>query len=481
MDNERIAEQNKTVDALLAAEERMRFALENAGVGIWDMDCRTGAFHCSEILEAQCGLKPGGFRGTFEAFVQCIHPDERLSVRETARKAMATGTDFSQGNRVIWPDGTVRWLEGAGRFVLGEDGQPVRGVGISRDVTERYTQEEQLDRTSRRLASIVESSDDAIISKTLEGVITSWNRSAERLFGYSASEAIGQSIALIVPSNRRAEEDQVLASVRNGEPVEMETERQRKDGTRVAISLKVSPIKDAGGHVVGASKIARDITERKKAETTLRQLSGRLLTLKDEERRHLSRELHDSTAQGLAALCINLSVVSERAEAFDPRTQRALAESVALADECLQEVRTVAYLLHPPDLDELGLQFALARYIDGFERRSGITVEIDLPPEVARLSQAAETTLFRIVQECLSNIHHHSGSRTANVRLRCGPSDLVLEIEDGGTGWRGECPAGVGIASMRERLQQFNGSLEVSSRPGKTNVKAVIPLSQIAA
>jgi two-component system NarL family sensor kinase len=481
MINERITDPNLAFDALLVAEERMRFALENAGVGIWDMDCRTGAFHCSEILETQCGLQPGRFGGTFEALVECIHPDERSSVRETARKAMATGTDFSQENRVIWPDGTVRWLDGAGRFFLGEDGQPVRGVGISRDVTERHTQEEHLDRTARLLAAIVESSDDAIISKTLEGVIMSWNRSAERLFGYSASEAIGQSIMLLVPPDLRAEEDRVIASIRNGEPVEMETERQRKDGTRVAISLKVSPITDAGRHVVGASKIARDITERKKAEATLCRLSGRLLNVEDEERRRLSRELHDSTAQRLAALCMNLAVVAETAAAFDQRTQRALSESAALADECLQEVRTVAYLLHPPDLDDLGLQFALARYIDGFVQRSGISVAIDVPPDLGRLPRTVETTIFRIVQECLSNIHHHSGSRTAHIRLRRGPSDVVVDVEDGGTGLQGNGAPGVGIASMRERLQQFSGSLQISSQPGKTNVKAVIPLSHLAA
>ena len=139
-----ITERNRAVEALRTAEERMRFALKNADVGIWDMDGRTGAFHASEILEAQFGVQPGGFAGTFDAFVECVHPDDRSLVLETARKAMATGTDFSLKSRVIWPDGTVRWLIGAGRFFLGEDGQPVRGVGISQDVTERTRDEEAL-------------------------------------------------------------------------------------------------------------------------------------------------------------------------------------------------------------------------------------------------------------------------------------------------------------------------------------------------
>ena len=248
----------------------------------------------------------------------------------------------------------MRWLEGSGRVHLGEHGEPVRGVGISEDVTERRRLAEQSVLSVRRLAAIVESSEDAILSKSPEGVITSWNRAAERLFGYSASEAVGQHITLIVPPDRRAEEELLLARVRSGQSVDMETERQRKDGTTFAISLTVSPVKNADGHVVGLSKIARDITERKKAEAALRQLSGRLLSLEDDERRRLSRELHDNTAQRLAALCMNLSVVSEGVDALDRRSQRALAESVTLAEDCLREVRTVSVLASPARARRVG-------------------------------------------------------------------------------------------------------------------------------
>jgi PAS domain S-box-containing protein len=341
-----------------------------------------------------------------------------------------------------------------------------------RDVTNRM----QLNRAAQRLAAIVESSNDAIVGMNLDGVITSWNRAAERMFGYSAAEAIGQSITLIIPPDRRDEETLVLARVRAGESVEIETLRQHKDGTSVPISLMVSPVKDARGHIVGASKIARDITERKKAKAALGRLSGRLSRLEGEERRRLSRELHDSTAQRLAALCMNLSVAKEAAGALESRAQRALDESAVLADLCLREVRTASYLLHPPELDEFGLQSALARYIDGFIQRSGICVEADVAPDLGRLPQAVETAVFRIVQECLTNIHRHSGSRTAHMRLSRGPSELVLEVRDAGTGVRGNAPPGVGIASMEERLQQFGASLEINSRPGGTIVRAVIPL-----
>jgi PAS domain S-box-containing protein len=138
-----ITERNQAVAALRTAEERMRFALQSAHVGIWDLDCATGALRWSETLESQYGLKPGTFGGTLDAFMEHIHPDERAGVVDTFAKAMQSGVDFSIQNRSIWPDGMVRWLSGAGRIHLGEHGEPVRGVGISLDITERLALEAQ--------------------------------------------------------------------------------------------------------------------------------------------------------------------------------------------------------------------------------------------------------------------------------------------------------------------------------------------------
>jgi two-component system cell cycle sensor histidine kinase/response regulator CckA len=142
-------ELRQSVESLLTSEERTRFALENANVGIWDMDYTTGVLRWSEAIEAHYGLEPGTFGGTFEAFVERIHPDDRASVLEVVTKAMKAGTDFSVQNRSIWPDGTVRWLSGAGRILLGEHGEPVRGVGISLDVTERRILEAQFQQAQK--------------------------------------------------------------------------------------------------------------------------------------------------------------------------------------------------------------------------------------------------------------------------------------------------------------------------------------------
>jgi PAS domain S-box-containing protein len=380
----------------------MRFALESAGVGIWDMDYTTGVHRWSETLEAHYGLKPGTFGGTFAAFVERIHPDDRASVLETVGKAITAGGDFWVQNRTIWPDGTVRWLSGAGRVHRGPHGEPVRAVGITLDVTERkraeaalgqsetrkaavldsvldcivtidadgrviefnaaaertfgYTKAEaigrslaeliippalrdahgaglarylatgegpligklievtavrsdgseipvelaitairsdrapiftgvlrditarkQADQTRARLAAIVDSSDDAIFSTTLDGTVVTWNAGAERLYGYTAAEVVGGSRSLIVPDARSAELTAILEKVARGEACEpFETQRTRKDGSTIDISLTISPMTDPTGRVTGIATVARDVTSRKKAEAEFKHLNDEI-------------------------------------------------------------------------------------------------------------------------------------------------------------------------------------------------------------
>jgi PAS domain S-box-containing protein len=262
------------VEALRTATERTRFALEAAGVGIWDIDFTSDVVHWSETLEVQYGLRPGTFGGTFEAFVECVHPDDRASVLETVGKAMKAGADFTVLNRSIWPDGTIRWLSGAGRIYLGADGEPVRGVGISQDVTARR----HADETRARLAAIVDSTDDAIYSTTLDDTLLTWNAGAERLYGYKAAEVIGRNRALIVPAGASAGLTAAMMEKARrgvaGEP--FETQRVRKDGLVIDVSLTISPIADSTGRVTGASSIARDIGNRKRAEAELQRLNDEI-------------------------------------------------------------------------------------------------------------------------------------------------------------------------------------------------------------
>jgi PAS domain S-box-containing protein len=338
-----------------------------------------------------------------------------------------------------------------------------------------------------RLAAIVESSEDAIIAKDLDGTIINWNRAAERIFGYSAEEAIGQHIALVVPPDRLDEEADILASLRRGERIDhFETVRKRKDGTLLDISVTISPVRDPQGRVIGASKVARDITERKRLALLLQEaeLSGRLLQFQDEEKRRIARELHDGVGQLLAALSMNTSAISSAVSMLSPEVAQKIEEGRSLIDQSLSEIRTISHLLHPPLLDEVGLISALNEYVNGFGERSNIRVILDLPSDLERLPRDVELSIFRIVQECLTNVHRHSGSRTAMVHLSHKPGEIQLEVSDQGRGINPEIQAkflagkssGVGLRGMRERLRQLGGGIEIQSSGKGASVIVVLPL-----
>jgi signal transduction histidine kinase len=225
------------------------------------------------------------------------------------------------------------------------------------------------------------------------------------------------------------------------------------------------------------------IAAQERAEQALRGLSGRLLQTQDQERRRIARELHDSTGQSLAVLTMNLSEVSKKIEGSSPELSRQLAESREIAQSVSDEVRTTSYLLHPPLLDEMGLQAGLRWYTEGFKERSNIEVSLDLPENLERLSPDLELMIFRVVQECLTNIHRHSGSATAAICLSNSMGRLTLQIRDQGKGMppdklagaAGPGTAGVGLRGMRERIKGFGGELEISSDGKGTLVRAVIP------
>ena len=649
--------------------------------------------------------------------------------------ALKTGISVHEQEVVIEkPDGSRVTVSVHIDPIRDQDGAIVGVVNFFHDISER----KRAERTTGLLAAIVDFSDDAIVSKNLDGVITSWNRGAERLFGYAAEEAIGQHVTLIIPRDRHHEEAMILERIRRGERIDhFETVRVRKDGTTRDISLTISPIKDAEGRVVGASKVARDVTERKRVERaaaeqarlldlsfdaifvrdpadritywnngarrlygytfeealgrvshellrtqfsealdrvterlnrdkhwsgelihkrkdgtqvvvasrwTLYQrdhgnescvletnsditqqkekekalreseerfraivettpecvklvaadgtllhmnsaglamvgadcaervvgknvydliapehrdrfrafnekvcrgekgslefdivgldgtrrhmethgaalrnpdgtlvqlavtrdvtgrreaeearkqaeLSARLLQVQDEERRRIARELHDGIGQLLAAMSMNASRVVDEKSNLSLDAARCAEENSALIQQVSKDIRTMSYLLHPPLLDELGLPAALRWYVDGFAERSKIAASVEIPGEVGRLPQEHELCLFRIAQECLTNIHRHSGSSTALVRLWRTPGEITLEVKDEGRGINREIrsriaageSAGVGLRGMQERVKQIGGTLGIHSKGKGASVLVVLPLTEEAA
>ena len=376
-----------------------------------------------------------------------------------------------------------RWASGTYTPTFDSAGAADGWVAVVLDVTERRRAEQ----AQFRLAAIVESSEDAIIAKDLNGIITSWNPAARHMFGFAPEEAIGQNIKIIVPEELRGEEDDILHRVRRGERIQhFETTRLHKSGIRLEVSLTVSPVRDSKGRIIGISKIARDITGRRQAEEALKQreFSARLLQVQDKERRRIARELHDSVGQLLMAANINAAEVAKEKDNLSSTRARCVEESASLIQQATEEIRTLSHLLHPPLLDEVGLLSALKWYVDGFAERSNIKVQLEVPDSLDRLPQEHELALFRIVQESLTNIYRHSGSSTAVVRLVRTSREIKLEVKDQGQGINPETQSkiatgesgGVGLRGMRERLRPLGGTLEIQTDKNGTSVLAVLPL-----
>jgi PAS domain S-box-containing protein len=412
------------------------------------------------------------------------HVERRYTYFEPVKPAVeeALLVPFYVGGKAV---GTI-WavIHDDGRHFDAEDKRQLET--LARFASAAYQTSASL-RASKQLAAIVESSDDAIISKSLEGVISSWNHSAERLFGYTSEEAIGQNITLIIPPDRHDEEPKILERIRRGERLDhFETVRKHKDGKLLDISLTISPIKDDSGHVIGASKVARDITDRKEAEQARKdtEFSKKLLQIQDAERRRIGRELHDGVGQLVIGIKMNASRVFREREKLSPSASGCITENMGLIEQAL-EIRTVSYLLHPPMLEEMGLLSAMEWYADGFAQRSGVKVALELASDLGRMPQDYELSLFRVAQECLTNVHRHSGSSTATVKLARTPKEIKLEVKDDGKGMDehlqskiASCATlGVGFRGMQERVKLIGGRMVVRSNNHGTSVAVTLPIT----
>jgi PAS domain S-box-containing protein len=367
-----------------------------------------------------------------------------------------------------------------------------------------------LRKSEERFRMLVDAVQDyAIFMLDEQGHVSSWNTGAERLKGYAVSEIIGRHFSIFYPEEdlRAGKPHRELEIAAREGRVEDEGWRLRKDGSRFWANVIITALRDDSGRLVGFGKVTRDYTEKIKAnealrkeiserteaqrklhdsERSLRQLSLRLLQTQDEERRRIGRDLHDSVGQYLVGLKMKVDSLKSSAA----RSQRAdageLAECSQLIEEAITEVRTISYLLYPPMLEELGLKSAIPWYLDGFTKRSGIKTTFEVSPDFDRIPGDQELALFRVLQESLTNVHRHSGSSAAVVRLLIKNRAAILQVTDEGKGslskngedraqdWMGAF--GVGLRGMNERMRQLGGDLEISSAQEGTTVTATLPL-----
>ncbi|HET7109112.1 MAG TPA: PAS domain S-box protein [Candidatus Acidoferrum sp.] len=370
-----------------------------------------------------------------------------------------------------------------------------------------------LRRSEERFRLLVDAVQDyAIFMLDVQGHVSSWNKGAERIKGYSVPEIIGKHFSIFYPEEdiRAGKPPRELEIAAKEGRLEDEGWRLRKDGSRFWANVTITAIRNDAGRLIGFGKVTRDFTERIKAnealrkeiiektaaerkvlvsEKALRQLSLRLLQTQDEERRRIGRDLHDSVGQYLVGLKMKVDSLKSSRERGQPEDDSQLTECSQLIEEAIKEVRTISYLLHPPMLEELGLKSAIPWYLEGFTKRSGIKTTFEVSPEFDRIPDDLELALFRVLQESLTNVHRHSGSPRATVRLLTENHRVLLQIIDEGSGtqtkngedraqeWMGTL--GVGLRGMTERVRQLGGSLELSSAQGGTTVTASIPIPEV--
>lgn len=339
------------------------------------------------------------------------------------------------------------------------------------------------------------------------------HRACERL-GYTEDELLKMKLSDIDPMCPAPRVQELFDLLGKGRVPPFESIRRRKDGTVFPVEVSMTGVSFEGKDYIFVA--ARNISDRKRIEEALRiaheelesrveertlalhraldelkeemvkrrELTAKVARLQDDERRRLARELHDTTVQNLVALKFGLALAQERAGSLETKLQEILAESVELAEQCIREIRTLSYTLHPPLLDEGGLASALRLFVEGFSQRSGVSVTLDFPEDIERLPQEVELAGFRIVQECLSNVHRHSQSQTARVAVVRNDNHFTLEVSDGGVGlpesdseyWNEAEERGIGIRGMRERARLLGGSIEIDSGPSGTRVRAILPV-----
>ena len=464
------------------AEMQSRVLIDALPQQIWSGPPDGTLDYCNDRWRSYTGLGLEALRG--EGWQTMLHPDDRDRVLRAWHESVEKGTPYEQEERHRGADGSYRWFLARGVPLRDAEGRIVRWYGTNTDIEGRKRAEETLRLSEERYHLIVENQTEFIVKWLPDGTRTFVNDNYCRTFGIAEADCLGTSFYPLVDPEFREGIQRKVAALTPGKPEFTEEHRSLLPDGQHWQQWMTRGIFDAGGNLIELLSAGRDITQLKRAEEELRQLSGSLLRSQDEERRRIAQDLHDSTGQDLVALATMLSQLDDSLPSVQRKARQLFSECKALAEKCIRDVRTLSYVLHPPVLDRAGLADAIRDYVDGFTRRSGIQVELDLLPHLRRMEQDVELALFRVVQESLTNIQRHSGSRRAKIAIHRN-SDLTLEISDFGKGVSTKQATGqeeprfhvgVGIPSMQERVKLIGGRLEIASTSHGTSVRVTIPL-----
>ncbi|HLY74435.1 MAG TPA: PAS domain S-box protein [Planctomycetota bacterium] len=485
---ERLAELNRSLGlqveertrALKQSQTRLHLALEGAGMGCWDLDTRTDGVQWSDLMYRMLGYEPGSFTPTFEDWSKRIHPGDRERVLGEVARAKREGGSYRVEYRIHRADtGELRWLSSRAHIQLDGRGQVEQLAGVTCDITELKRADE-----ARALhAATVESSFDAVVTETLDGTITSWNGSAERIYGYSASEAVGKHISLIVPEDLRAEQESIMDRLRRGERIEhFETRRRTKDGRVLDMSLTVSPVRDSKGEIIGASKVARDLTGRKREQEALREAL--------EESNAFAHCVSHELRAPLRAMGMTSGLLLEDWGAkVDEATRSQLERIVSSAhrlDAMTQDLLAYSKLAHElTPAGPLDPGVVISEVLDAMRedlRRSG--AQVSVRPEFSAVRGNSKLLAHAISNLVYNAIKFVAPGAVPRVTIRAERQGewLRLVVEDNGIGIASEVRSrlfqlfqqltpqypgtGIGLAIVRKCVQRMGGRVGVDSVVG---------------
>jgi PAS domain S-box-containing protein len=525
-----ITERKQAEETLHKHRERFDLVAQAAEVGFWFCDLPFDKLIWDKLVKEHFWLPPDA-EVSIDTFYERLHPDDRERTRQAIAESNANDSPYDVEYRTVAPDGREKWIRAMGRTFYDSAGQPKRFDGVTLDITElKRAEERERHMTAEAVAAtakfraVFEQTPVFAGIMTTDGTVIDANQLCLEACGYRPEQVLQRTfwdtpwwrMSPEVQSRIKAATEQAAQGI----PYRETLTYHWADGTERLVDFALHPITDDQGRILFLHPTGVDITDLKRAEEKyrnlaetldaevrvrtreleernaevvqqseqLRDLSSRLLQAQDEERRHIARELHDSAGQILAALAMSLAQVTQCAPPEVSKFAKNLEDSQRLVQHLSQEIRTTSYLLHPPMLDEIGLPEALRWYITGLMERSGLDITLSVSDDFGRLSREMELVMFRLVQECLTNIHRHSGSKSAAIRMAHEDQSVTLEIRDEG---RGISPdklsriqaqgSGVGIRGMRERVRQFDGDMNVQSNDQGTTIFFKFPLPKAAA
>lgn len=482
-----ITERKRAQQALQASEERFRQIAHHIREVFWMSDAARSRFiYVSPVYEEIWGQSCESLYAAPDKWNNAIHPEDH----ERVLKAMEwlTSGDYDEIYRIVRPDGSIRWIQDRAFPIRDESGEVYRVVGVADDITKRKQAWDALGESEARKRAIMQAALDGIITIDHEGRMIELNSAAEKIFAHNRTKLIGENVAEIVPPSFRPWFEMGLADCFAGNKgptlgSRIEMPALRADGSLFSAEFTITRIKLVGRPMF--TIYIRDITQHKRAEAELRALPQRIIKAQEAERSRIAQELHDGINQLIASVKMRLRKVETSLPDLKPAAREILGRCDRLLVKVLEENRRIAHNLRPTDLDNLGLPAACASFCNEVQSRANLQVQCRINLPAARLPEATELHLFRIVQEAINNIEKHAKAKTVKLHCNCEDGSVVLKIQDDGCGFETKSSKsrkrghGLGLSNMRERALSLGGTYEIRSTPKKgTTILVRVPLAE---